>query len=82
MTDRLDEAKDLLEAMARERPAQSEPLVRLGSFLRLKEDYQGAIDAYNRAFERLGGEEPKNWLLFCGFRRRTSLNLSVKNQIQ
>jgi tetratricopeptide (TPR) repeat protein len=64
MTGRLDEAKDLLEAMARERPAQTDPLVRLGSFLRLKEDYQGAVDAYNRAFERLGGEEPKNWLLF------------------
>ena len=64
MTGRLDEAMEWLEAMARERPAQTDPLVRLGSFLRLKEDYRGAVDAYNRAFERLGGEEPKNWLLF------------------
>jgi tetratricopeptide (TPR) repeat protein len=63
-TDRLDEAKDLLEAMAKERPTETDPLVRLGSFLRSKEDYQGAVDAYNRAFERLGAEGPRDWMLF------------------
>ena len=63
-TDRLDEAKALLEAMAKERPTETDPLVRLGSFLRSKEDYQGAVDAYNRAFERLGTEGPRDWMLF------------------
>ena len=64
ITNRLDEAKDLLEAMAKERPTETDPLVRLGSFLRLKEDYQGAVDAYNRAYERLGAEGPRDWMLY------------------
>ena len=63
-TNRLEEAKALLEAMAKERPTETDPLVRLGSFLRLKEDYQGAVDAYNRAFKRLGVQGPRDWMLY------------------
>lgn len=62
--DRIDEAKTLLEEMAKERPTEIEPLVRLGSFLRARKDFTGAEHAYNRAFQRLGQSKPKNWSLY------------------
>lgn len=62
---RIEEARKLLEDMAAERPTETDPLIRLGSFLRLKEKYEGAVDAYNRAFKRLGGKiEPNDWILY------------------
>jgi len=63
-TDRIDEAKALLEALAKERPKDIEPLLRLGSFLRVREEFAGAEEAYNRAFERLGDIKPNNWSLY------------------
>ncbi len=63
-TDRLDEAKALLEVMAKERLTDMEPLIRLGSFLRAKEDYENAVRAYDRAFERLDKVDANHWSLF------------------
>ncbi|MEL0020224.1 MAG: tetratricopeptide repeat protein, partial [Rickettsiales bacterium] len=63
-TNRLDEAKALLEAMAKERLTDMEPLIRLGSFLRAKEDYENAVRAYDRAFERLDQVDANHWSLF------------------
>ena len=62
--DRIDEAKTLLEQMAEERPTEIEPLVRLGSFLRVREDFAGAEQAYNRAFQRLEEVKPNYWSLY------------------
>jgi len=62
--DRIDEAKALLEQMAAERPAEIEPLVRLGSVLRVREDFVGAEQAYNRAFQRLAEVTPNYWSLY------------------
>ena len=62
--DRIDEAKALLEQMAEERPTEIEPLVRLGSFLRVREDFAGAEQAYNRAFQRLAEVTPNYWSLY------------------
>lgn len=62
--DRLEEAKALLEAMAKERPTEIEPLIRLGSYLRVREEYAGAVDAYNRAFERIDAENTNHWMLY------------------
>lgn len=63
-TDRLDEAQALLQEMATERPRDLEPLLRLGSYLRVREKYEGAVEAYNRAFERIEKLSPNNWSLF------------------
>ncbi|PPR62593.1 MAG: Beta-barrel assembly-enhancing protease [Alphaproteobacteria bacterium MarineAlpha4_Bin2] len=62
--DRIQEAKSLLEEMAKERPTEIEPLVRLGNFLRVREDFAEAEQAYNRAFRRLGEPRPNNWSLY------------------
>mgnify|MGYP001215182547 CR=1 FL=1 len=62
--DRIDEAKALLEKMAEERPTEIEPLVRLGSFLRVRENFAGAEQAYNRAFQRLHEVTPNYWSLY------------------
>ena len=62
--DRLDEAKALLEVMAKERPKEIEPLIRLGSYLRVREEYAGAVNAYNRAFERVDADSPSHWTLY------------------
>ena len=63
-TDRVDEAKTLLESLATERPKDIEPLLRLGSFLRVREEFAGAEEVYNRAFARLGDIKPNNWSLY------------------
>ena len=63
-TDQLDEAKALLETLANERPKDIEPLLRLGSFLRVREEFAGAEEAYNRAFSRLEDLKPSNWSLY------------------
>jgi Flp pilus assembly protein TadD len=63
-TDRIDEAKALLETLATERPTDIEPLLRLGSFLRVREEFADAEEAYNRAFTRLGDLKPNSWSLY------------------
>ena len=48
--DRMEAAVDRLNALADRRPEQIDPLVRLGDLYRSKENWRGAISAYNRAF--------------------------------
>jgi tetratricopeptide (TPR) repeat protein len=51
---RAEEAIRELEALAAERPENFEPLFRVGNMLRGLERFSEAVDAYDRAFERLG----------------------------
>lgn len=62
--DRVEEAKSLLEMLAKERATEVEPLLRLGGILRIREDFEGAEAAYNRAFERVGEIGSNNWSLY------------------
>lgn len=61
--DRKDEAALRLEALAGERPELADPLTRLGDLERGRENWQAAIDAYDRALARLGPLEPRHWSL-------------------
>jgi Flp pilus assembly protein TadD len=61
---RVNEAEALLEVLAKERPTDIEPLLRLGSYLRGREEFAGAEEAYNRAVARLGDIKPNNWSLY------------------
>jgi tetratricopeptide (TPR) repeat protein len=63
-TNRVDEAKALLESMAKERPTDIEPLLRLGRLLRVREEFASAEEAYNRAFARLGELRSNSWSLY------------------
>ncbi len=62
--DRADQAVELLEAMADERPKRTEALIALGDLHRAGENYQQAVEAYDRAFERIENEAERNWGLF------------------
>ena len=60
---RADEAISELEALAAERPGDFEPLFRVGNMLRAQERFLEAVDAYDRAFERLG-ESAAHWSMY------------------
>jgi len=54
------------DRLAAERPDAYEPLSRKGNLLRLEERFEEAVDAYDRAVERLerkGEIEPRHWSL-------------------
>jgi tetratricopeptide (TPR) repeat protein len=57
---RAEEAISELKALAAERPGNFEPLFRVGNVLRALERFPEAVDAYDRAFDRLG-ETPPHW---------------------
>ena len=61
--DRADEAISELEALAAERPTNFEPLFRAGNMLRAQERFLEAVDAYDRAFERLGASAA-HWSMY------------------
>lgn len=61
--DRGEEAVRLLEAMAEEAPERSDALIALGDYLRGKERFAEAADAYSRALERIGEPEQRHWRL-------------------
>lgn len=58
---RADEAARRLAALAAERPDLPDPLIRLGDLERGRENWQAAIDAYDRALVRLGPLEGHHW---------------------
>ncbi|GHD39550.1 hypothetical protein GCM10017083_01510 [Thalassobaculum fulvum] len=59
--DRDDDAARRLEALAGERPELADPLIRLGDLERGRENWQAAIDAYDRALKRMGPLETRHW---------------------
>jgi tetratricopeptide (TPR) repeat protein len=61
--DHTDEAANTLNAMAKEEPELTDPLVRLGDILRSRERFGEAVIAYDRAFERIGTLKPHHWSL-------------------
>lgn len=62
--DRGEEAIELLEEMASERPDSTDPLVKIGYLHRAKEAWLDEIDIYNRAIARVVEQEQRHWLLF------------------
>jgi tetratricopeptide (TPR) repeat protein len=59
--DRFEEAAAELRALAREQPADAEPLIDLGDILRRREHYEEAVEAYDEAVARIGTLEPQHW---------------------
>ena len=60
---RLDEAIKYLLDMSQDKREEPGPLINLGDLLRGQERFIEAIDAYNKAFERIKNIEPKHWSL-------------------
>ena len=50
-----------LEGLGRERPERFEPLFRVGNILRSQDEFEKAVDAYDRAFARLGENPTLHW---------------------
>lgn len=61
-----DKAIELLEAMARERPDQFEPLVQIGDILRHRERFAESAVAMERAMARVPTVEKRHWSVFYG----------------
>jgi Flp pilus assembly protein TadD len=59
--DRFEEAAAELRALAREQPADAEPLIDLGDILRRREHYEEAVEAYDEAVARIGTLQPQHW---------------------
>jgi tetratricopeptide (TPR) repeat protein len=59
-----DQAEDMLNKMAAERPDRIEPLVSLGQLLRVEERYADAVKVYDRAIARIPQNEARYWSLF------------------
>lgn len=57
-------ATSMLESLASTYPNQPDPLSALGDLLIEAKNYQGAVDAYNRAINRLGNVQSSDWALF------------------
>ena len=63
--DKVDEAKSLLEALAKADPADIRPLDALGNIMRGRKRFQEAIDYYTRAIALVGTKpEAKHWTYF------------------
>ncbi len=58
------QARELLEHLAQAEPDRPEPLAQMGGMLRVKEDFAGAIEAYDRAIARVATPSRANWPLF------------------
>jgi tetratricopeptide (TPR) repeat protein len=59
--ERTEEAIAELESLAAERPKDFEPLYRVGNLLRNQQQFDESVDAYDRAFERVGTPEQQHW---------------------
>jgi tetratricopeptide (TPR) repeat protein len=62
--DRVDEAMDLLEKMAAERPERIDALATKAGILRGKERFAEAAPVYDRAIARIASPERRHWTLF------------------
>ncbi len=63
-SDRLDQAIEVLEQLTRSHGTLPSVQSTLGDLLRAKEDYAGAITAYDRAIELAPKDTPSRWLLY------------------
>ncbi|MFM9850274.1 MAG: tetratricopeptide repeat protein [Hyphomicrobiaceae bacterium] len=59
--ERVDEAKTLLEKLAREEPTDVRPVEALGNIMRGHKRYEEAVDYYSRAIALIGKPEKKHW---------------------
>ncbi|MEE8188972.1 MAG: tetratricopeptide repeat protein [Kiloniellales bacterium] len=62
--ERIDDALAELESLAELRGNRYEPLFRLGNLLRTEERFEEAVEAYDRAAERIGTPERRHWTLY------------------
>jgi len=62
--DRTEAAIAELESLAADDPTRAEPLARLGDILRGRSRFAEAARAYDRAVERLGAPERRQWTLY------------------
>lgn len=62
--ERIDEAMDLLEKMAAERPERIDALATKAGILRGKERFAEAAPVYDRAIARVASPERRHWMLF------------------
>ena len=59
--DRVDEAKALLEEVARQDPTDLKPLDALGSIMRARKRYDEAIEYYTRAIALISAPDKRHW---------------------
>jgi tetratricopeptide (TPR) repeat protein len=59
--DRVDEAKDLLEKLARQDPSDLRPLDALGTIMRARKRFAEAADYYTRAIALISKPEKRHW---------------------
>jgi tetratricopeptide (TPR) repeat protein len=62
--ERVEEAKDLLEELARQHPRDVRPLEALGSIMRGHKRYEEAADYYTRAIALIDKPEEKHWTFY------------------
>jgi tetratricopeptide (TPR) repeat protein len=61
LLERVDEAKALLEALAKRDPADIKPLDALGSIMRARKRYEEAVEYYSRAIALIPRPEKRHW---------------------
>ena len=59
--DRIDEAKTLLESLAKKDPRDVRPLEALGNIMRARKRYGEAVSYFSRAIDVLGKPEQRHW---------------------
>ena len=62
--ERIDDALAELESLSELRRDRFEPLFRLGNLLRTEERFEEAVEAYDRAAERIGTPKRRHWTLY------------------
>lgn len=62
--ERLDEAVEVLNAMAQQQPEDTVAIISLGDLLRAHKRYAEAAEAYDRALSRVAEPEERHWPLF------------------
>ncbi len=72
-----DDAKKLLEEMAKEQPDRMDALLKIGNHMRYKERYEEAVEAYDRAFKRLKPPDKEEYWLYY-YSRGIALERSKK----
>jgi len=63
-TGRIDDAVAILEELAERQAERPEPLIQLGHLFRSNENFLDAVDAYDRAAERIDEWRADHWSLF------------------
>jgi tetratricopeptide (TPR) repeat protein len=59
-----DDAVALLRRMATERPHERQQVIELGDILRSHDRFKEAVIAYDEAFSRFPGKQPRDWRLY------------------